>query len=124
MSFYENRQQLLYNDDKRMHHRVLMTTLAKLLGHDATPKPITTIDISVAGLGILSDGPMTAGANCIIAFDLPLFEMSSRVNIWTKVAYCVGYAVDKFRVGVSFRDADAHSKFLIKKYCESRVVAR
>lgn len=106
--------------DKRLHARFLLAVPAKFLGHDATPIPIKTVDISIGGMGILAQEPMSPGTNCIIAFDSPLDDEGKRINVWAKVAYCRIRGKDEFQVGVYFRDFDSYSKFLIEKFCASQ----
>ena len=105
--------------NKRTHQRFPLAVAARLLGHDATPKSIQTIDISVGGMGILAQEPMSPGTNCIIAFEAPLHEETKRINVWAKVAYCLFKGKDEFQVGVYFKDFDSYSKFLIEKFCDT-----
>ena len=106
--------------NKRSYPRFPLAVSARLLGHDATPKPIKTIDISVGGMGILAQEPMSPGTNCIIAFESPLPEETKRINVWAKVAYCLIKGKDEFQVGVYFKDFDSYSKFLIEKFCDAQ----
>lgn len=102
----------------RLHHRRAMDVPARLLGHDAIPRPVRILDISRGGIALLASESMLANDTCALAFDVELNEEVRRINVWARVAYCVPCSAGAFRIGVHFRDYDSRSKMHIERICD------
>ncbi len=103
--------------DQRLHPRLDMAASARLLGHDAIPRPVRILDISLNGLGLQFSDAMEAGDTCAIAFDADIHGETRRINVWSRVIYCVPHVHGGFQIGVQFRDYDSLSKMLIEQLC-------
>ncbi len=105
--------------EQRADTRQSFAVPARLLGHDAIPKPVRIVDISRGGLAMLADEAMQAGDSCAIAFDADIGQEVRRINVWARVAYCLPEAAGGFRIGVHYRDYDSHSRMHIEQLCGS-----
>ncbi|RJG04116.1 PilZ domain-containing protein [Noviherbaspirillum sedimenti] len=103
----------------RASSRHTLDVTARMLGHDAIPRPIRITDISRGGIGLVGSTALQHGDTCAIAFDANVNLESRRINVWAKVVYCVPLAEDAYRIGVRFRDYDSHSKMHIEQLCAS-----
>lgn len=110
-------QTALPHPEKRLHPRLDMAVSARLLGHDAIPRPVQITDISLCGLGLHFGEAMESGDTCAIAFDADIHGESRRINVWSRVIYCVPHVQGGFQIGVQFRDYDSLSKMLIDQLC-------
>lgn len=105
--------------EQRSSPRKAIDVFARLLGHDAIPRPVQLINISRGGIGLRADEAMQTNDACALAFDVEIDEEARRINVWAKVAYCLPAADGGFRIGVRFRDYDSHSRMHIERLCDS-----
>lgn len=103
--------------EMRSHFRAPLKQAAKVLIDDATPKTVTTLDISVLGLGILVSYPLRPGESCVCALDLQLEGQSRRINAWGTVVYSIAHDSGNFRAGIKFSDIDPTSRMHIQQLC-------
>ncbi|HCY62597.1 MAG TPA: hypothetical protein DHV59_07170 [Oxalobacteraceae bacterium] len=106
--------------EQRASSRKAYDVPARLLGHDAIPKPVRIVDISRGGIGLLASEAMQTNDACALAFDAELCEEAKRINVWAKVAYCIPHGEGHFRIGVRFRDYDSHSRMHIEHLCDAK----
>ncbi|TCS35768.1 PilZ domain-containing protein [Paucimonas lemoignei] len=103
----------------RVYPRKELDVPARLLSHDAIPRPVRILDISRGGIGLLAGEVMQANDACALAFDIELSDEARRINVWAKVAYCIPQDEGTFRIGIHFRDYDSHSRMHIEKICSA-----
>lgn len=77
-----------------------------------------TLDISEAGMAILTTAPLDAGVECMVAVDLPGDGKPAHVNAWARVVYSLP-VMRGYRIGLRFCDMDANSLDCIRRVsCE------
>lgn len=108
-----------HRPELRLYPRKPLTVPARLLSHDAIPRPVKILDISRGGIGLQTSEAMLANDACALAFDVELNEEARRINVWAKVAYCIPDQDGSFRIGIHFRDYDSHSRMHIEKICDA-----
>lgn len=103
----------------RQYMRKALEVPARLLGHDAVPRPVKLLDISCGGIGLIAGEAMQANDACALAFDVELNDEAKRINVWAKVAYCFAQGEGMFRIGIRYRDYDSHSRMHIERLCDA-----
>jgi c-di-GMP-binding flagellar brake protein YcgR len=110
---------MLRRTELRLNPRKPLNVSARLLSHDAIPRPVRIVDISRGGIGLLTSEAMQANDACALAFDVEVNEEAKRINVWAKVAYCIPHTEGNFRIGIHFRDYDSHSRMHIERLCDA-----
>lgn len=105
----------------RARPRSRLCNAAKILVMDAPPLEVSTLDISVTGLSLLTTQPLQRGQSCALAFDIRMDEGMKRINAWGTVVYCTPHDAGGFRVGVRFIDIDSISRMHIDQLCRQYV---
>lgn len=105
--------------EQRASSRKAIDVSARLLGHDAIPRPVRLINISRGGIALQAPEAMQANDACALAFDIEVDDEARRINVWAKVAYCIADTDGAFRIGIRFRDYDSHSRMHIEHLCDT-----
>jgi hypothetical protein len=93
-------------EDGREPAKVLVTRLGI--------RSCTTVDVSEAGIAVITAIPLRQGDTCMIALDLGASAARKRINAWGKVVYSNPDLELGFRVGICFIDMDNYSQLLIR----------
>lgn len=91
---------------------------AKILLHQHPVALVSTVEISLGGIGIVSETPIDASSACAIAFELQTPHARRRVNIWGTVAHTVKLRDDMYRSGIAMLDADSGSRQFLRQFIE------
>jgi hypothetical protein len=77
-----------------------------------------SIDISISGMCLMVDGPLSAGQSCMLMFETPIKGVPKQINVVAKVVYSI-CGSDGFRAGFQFVQPSATNTALINALVES-----
>jgi hypothetical protein len=101
-------------DGRRKFRRKVVREPAKVLVTRLGIRSCTTVDVSEAGIAVITAIPLRQGDTCMIALDLGASAARKRINAWGKVVYSNPDLDLGFRVGICFIDMDNYSQLLIR----------
>lgn len=73
---------------------------------DARTVKARTFDVSMSGLSVMVDSPLTPGQVCTIAFDAFAGAKLVRINVAARAIHCSLSGTEGFRVGFQFEPHD------------------
>lgn len=82
------------------------------------PQKAVIVDISVIGLGVISQIFFPKGAILVIKLDASLFDLEKPVRIIGEVRYCRPSKSKDYRLGVKFLDIDKDLLSRIREHVE------
>jgi hypothetical protein len=100
--------------DRREFRRTEVRERARLLLPGASECDCAAVDVSEAGIGVITTRSLLQGDACMIAFDIDGVVGRKRINAWGTVIYSYREADSRFRSGIRLVDMDAYSKLLLR----------
>lgn len=91
---------------------------AKILLPKLPVTPVQTVEISLGGIGILSEAPIASSSACAIAFELQTLDERRRVNIWGTVTHTTKVQSNMYHSGIALLDTDSASRQLLRTFIE------
>ena len=82
------------------------------------PQKAVIVDMSVVGLGVISQIFLPKGAILVIQLDATLFNLDKPARVIGEVRYCRPSKSKNYRVGVKFLDVEKNLLARIKDYVE------
>ncbi|MEC4722348.1 PilZ domain-containing protein [Noviherbaspirillum sp. CPCC 100848] len=104
--------------ERRKSVRRPLMVPARILLPQLPITPVRTVEISLGGIGILSDAPIASNSACAIAFELRTLEESRRVNIWGTVTHTTKIQEKMYRSGIELLDTDSASRQLLQMFID------
>jgi hypothetical protein len=101
--------------DARTAARKVLRCPARLMMGDTVAIKGRTIDISMSGVSIMLDEPVTVGRPCTLVFDPSVNGKLVKISILAKAVYCTCVGTSGFRVGMQFGPQDAAMAKLIRQ---------
>lgn len=101
--------------DTRIAPRKVLRCRAKVMLNGGRPPMIgRTVDISISGICLMLEAPLTAGQSCVIAFEAPVNGTMRKVMVSAKAVYSI-CGNEGFRIGLQFVQLDAANTSIINQ---------
>jgi len=98
--------------------RIPFVVPAKILLPELPVIPVETVEISLGGIGIVSDKLITPDSACAIAFELQTLQEQRRINIWGMITHTSRLDSNLYRSGISIVDTDPVSRHFLRLFIE------
>ena len=89
-----------------IHPRKVLRCRAQLLLADGTGFDVRTIDITSAGMSVMSQHGIAPGSRCSLVFALPLRGALQMILAEVKIVYATVVGTEGVRIGLRFMTAD------------------
>lgn len=102
-------------NDARAMARKMLRCAARVVFGDATSIKGKTVDISMSGVSVMLDEPVTVGRPCTVMLEPSVNGKPVKVSVQAKAVYCTCVGTSGFRVGLQFGPQDSAMAKLIRQ---------
>jgi c-di-GMP-binding flagellar brake protein YcgR len=107
--------------ERRRSVRIPFVVPAKILLPELPVIPVRTVEISLGGIGIVSDKSIAPDSACAVAFELQTLQEQRRINIWGMVTHTSKLDSNLYRSGIAIVDTDPVSRHFLRMFIEELV---
>ncbi|WP_151638455.1 PilZ domain-containing protein [Noviherbaspirillum aerium] len=104
--------------ERRRSLRIPFTVPAKILLPELPVIPVRTIEISLGGIGLVSEAQIAPNNACAVAFELQTLHERRRINVWGMVTHTSKLPGNLYRSGIAIVDADPISRHFLRIFLE------
>ncbi|TMH30978.1 MAG: PilZ domain-containing protein [Betaproteobacteria bacterium] len=102
--------------NRRVTPRKVLRRAAIVTPPDGVERSVSTWDLGLDGMSVLSSRPISPGTKCMVRFEVPLRGSAVDVSAQVKSVYCSFMGADGFKVGMVFIHLDASSATAISDF--------